>query len=54
MPRGSAEAGDASITRAVNTALGNDFRKAEETSVPVTLILLPSDVRVADRGGHPG
>ena len=35
-----AEAGDASITGAVNTALGHDFRKAEETSVPVTLILL--------------
>ena len=35
-----AKAGDASINRAVNTALGNDFHKAEETSVPVTLILL--------------
>jgi RND superfamily putative drug exporter len=34
------EAGDASITEAVNTALGHDFRKAEETSVPITLILL--------------
>ena len=35
-----AESGDASINSAVNTALGNDFRKAEETSVPITLILL--------------
>jgi RND superfamily putative drug exporter len=35
-----AESGDASISGAVNTALGNDFHKAEVTSVPVTLILL--------------
>ncbi len=35
-----AETGDASIYSAVNTALGHDFRKAEETSVPVTLVLL--------------
>ena len=35
-----AESGDASIDSAVSTAFGDDFRKAEETSVPVTLILL--------------
>jgi putative drug exporter of the RND superfamily len=35
-----AEAGDATINGAVGTALDNDFHKAEETSVPVTLILL--------------
>ena len=35
-----AEAGGASITSAVTTALGNDFHKAEATSVPITLILL--------------
>ncbi len=35
-----AESGDASISNAVGKALGSDFRKAEETSVPVTLILL--------------
>ncbi len=35
-----AEAGGASVTRAVSTAIGSDFHKAEATSVPVTLILL--------------
>ena len=35
-----AEAGGASVTSAVNTAVGNDFHKAEATSVPITLILL--------------
>jgi putative drug exporter of the RND superfamily len=35
-----AEAGDATITGAVTTELGHDFHKAEETSVPITLILL--------------
>jgi RND superfamily putative drug exporter len=35
-----AESGDASISDAVGKALGSDFRKAETTSVPVTLILL--------------
>ena len=35
-----AESGDASISDAVGKALGSDFRKAEETSVPITLILL--------------
>jgi putative drug exporter of the RND superfamily len=35
-----AESGDASVNSAVSTALGADFRKAEETSVPITLILL--------------
>jgi RND superfamily putative drug exporter len=35
-----AEAGDASISGAVGDALGHDFHKAEETSVPITLILL--------------
>ena len=35
-----AEAGDASTDRAANTAVGQDFRKAEVTSVPITLILL--------------
>jgi putative drug exporter of the RND superfamily len=34
------EAGDASADRAVNALLSADFRKAEETSVPITLILL--------------
>jgi RND superfamily putative drug exporter len=34
------EAGDASADRAVNALVSSDFRKAEETSVPVTLILL--------------
>ncbi len=35
-----AESGDASINSAVAAALSSDFRKAEETSVPITLILL--------------
>ena len=35
-----AESGDASISGAVSTVLGHDFHKAEETSVPITLILL--------------
>jgi putative drug exporter of the RND superfamily len=35
-----AEAGDASISGAVNNSIGDDFHQAEETSVPVTLILL--------------
>ncbi len=35
-----AESGDASISGAVSTALGHDFHKAEETSVPITLLLL--------------
>jgi len=35
-----AEGGDASLNNAVGTALGNDFHKAEETSVPITLVLL--------------
>jgi RND superfamily putative drug exporter len=35
-----AEAGDASISGALNNAIGDDFHQAEETSVPVTLILL--------------
>jgi putative drug exporter of the RND superfamily len=35
-----AEAGDASITGAVSNSISSDFHKAEETSVPVTLILL--------------
>jgi putative drug exporter of the RND superfamily len=34
------EAGDASSDRAINTLVDSDFRKAEETSVPITLILL--------------
>ena len=34
------ETGGATVDRAVSQALGNDFRKAELTSVPVTLILL--------------
>jgi putative drug exporter of the RND superfamily len=34
------EAGDASADRAVNALVSADFRRAEETSVPVTLILL--------------
>ena len=34
------EAGDASTDRAANTMMGQDFRKAELTSVPITLILL--------------
>jgi RND superfamily putative drug exporter len=35
-----AEAGDASTDRAANAQLSHDFRKAELTSVPVTLLLL--------------
>ncbi len=35
-----AESGDASIDATINDALGHDFRKAEETSVPITLVLL--------------
>jgi RND superfamily putative drug exporter len=35
-----AEAGDASADRVSNTQLGRDFRKAELTSVPITLVLL--------------
>ena len=34
------EAGDASIDRAATALISHDFRKAEETSVPITLILL--------------
>jgi RND superfamily putative drug exporter len=34
------EAGDASIDRAATALISHDFRKAEETSVPVSLILL--------------
>jgi putative drug exporter of the RND superfamily len=35
-----AEAGDASVDRATNNIVSADFRRAEVTSVPVTLILL--------------
>ncbi len=35
-----AEAGDASVTRAANAMLGQDFHAAERTSVPLTLLLL--------------
>jgi RND superfamily putative drug exporter len=35
-----AEAGDASADREVGAVLGRDFRKAELTSVPITLVLL--------------
>ena len=35
-----AEAGDASADRAANAIVSHDFRQAEETSVPITLILL--------------
>jgi RND superfamily putative drug exporter len=35
-----AEGGDASYGRAINSVLGSGFRKAEATSVPVTLVLL--------------
>lgn len=35
-----AEAGDATEDQAANASLGHDFRHAEETSLPVTLILL--------------
>jgi len=34
------EAGDASTDRAANAVLGQDFRKSEWTSIPLTLILL--------------
>jgi putative drug exporter of the RND superfamily len=34
------EAGDASTERAANAILGRDFRQAEVTSVPITLVLL--------------
>ena len=34
------EAGDASADRAINGLVSGDFRKAEETSVPITLVLL--------------
>jgi RND superfamily putative drug exporter len=34
------EAGDASTDRAANSMLGHDFRKAEDTSIPLTLVLL--------------
>ena len=35
-----AEGGDASYARAINSVLGSGFRRAEATSVPITLILL--------------
>jgi putative drug exporter of the RND superfamily len=35
-----AEAGDASVDRAANAMLGQDFHQAELTSVPLTLVLL--------------
>jgi putative drug exporter of the RND superfamily len=35
-----AEAGDASTNRVANAVLGQDFRKSEWTSIPLTLILL--------------
>jgi putative drug exporter of the RND superfamily len=35
-----AEAGSASADRAINALTGSDFRRAEETSLPVTLVLL--------------
>jgi len=34
------EVGDASISRVANATIGRDFRKAETTSLPITLILL--------------
>jgi RND superfamily putative drug exporter len=34
------EAGDASLDRAANAQVGHDFRQAEITSVPITLVLL--------------
>jgi RND superfamily putative drug exporter len=34
------EGGDASATRAINSVLDSGFRKAEATSVPITLVLL--------------
>jgi RND superfamily putative drug exporter len=35
-----AEAGQASVDRAINNIIGSDFRRAEVTSVPITLVLL--------------
>jgi len=35
-----AEAGDASVDRAASAMMGQDFRKAEITSIPITLLLL--------------
>ena len=35
-----AEAGDASVDRAATAMMGQDFRKAELTSIPITLLLL--------------
>ena len=35
-----AEAGDASESRALSSVLGSGFRKAEATSIPITLVLL--------------
>ena len=35
-----AEAGDASVNRATNNIVSTDFRRAELTSVPITLVLL--------------
>lgn len=35
-----AETGDASITKALTTSLGQDFRRAETTTVPITIVLL--------------
>jgi putative drug exporter of the RND superfamily len=35
-----AEGGDASFGRAINSVLDSGFRRAEETSVPITLVLL--------------
>jgi putative drug exporter of the RND superfamily len=35
-----AEGGDASVGRAINSVVDNGFRKAEATSVPITLVLL--------------
>jgi RND superfamily putative drug exporter len=34
------ETGDASISKALNTDLGQDFRRAETTTVPITIVLL--------------
>jgi putative drug exporter of the RND superfamily len=34
------EVGDASVNRVANATIGHDFRKAETTSLPITLILL--------------
>jgi RND superfamily putative drug exporter len=35
-----AESGQASVDRATNSIIGSDFRRAEVTSVPITLVLL--------------